>query len=359
MKPGGHADSHGGATVWARAPLVGAALLLSLGAAEAVLRGVYDDLPSLAPLARAETYFGHDAPPIATSPADSMNCRDPPGSTAGGSGHVAPPTREHAFGDGEPTRSILVAGDSVAWGYGVAPEEAWGSQLGAALFQALGNSLSVGVVGVPGGGYCEVLRALHHELDATDPDAVVLQVFADDLEQRAMIILDGAPVVFPASAGSPWVRGLVAHSYAANWAWSRFRARRSPGPTRFISEEGQAGFQSSMKALRERLDELGTDLLVFLLPPSGTAACGGPGPQEQICRWYAEDMDRMEALLWVAGIAPLRLDTLWSNPSAQALPQELRRSQTEPAYVPIHPSAAGHTHLAQALAPQVAAALSP
>jgi hypothetical protein len=217
----------------------------------------------------------------------------------------------------------------------------------------------VGVVGVPGGGYCEVLRALHHELDAADPDVVVLQVFADDLEQRAMIILDGAPLVFPASAGSPWVRGLVSHSYAANWAWSRFVARQSPGPTRFVSEEGQAGFQSAMKALGERLDDQGTAFFVFLLPPSGVKACNRPGPQEQICGWYAEDLNHMEALLVGVGISPLRLDTLWSNPSVQALPQELRRAETEPAYVPIHPSAAGHTHLAQALAPPVAAALSP
>ena len=345
--------------MWARALLFGAGIVLALGAAEAVLRGVYDDLPSVAPLARAEKYFGHDAPPIATSPAGSLDCRDPPGNTAGGSGHVAPPTREHAIGDGEPTRLVLVAGDSVAWGYGVAPEEAWGSQLGAALFQALGSPLTVGVVGVPGGGYCEVLRALHHELDATDPDAVVLQVFADDLEQRAMILLDGAPVVFPASAGSPWVRVLVAYSYAANWAWSQFVARRNPGPTRFISEAGLSGFRTSMTSLRNRLEAQDTPLVVFLLPPAGEEACNRPGPQEQICRWYAEDLDRMEALLEGAGIPPVRLDTVWSNPSTQALPQELRRAETVPAYVPIHPSAAGHIHLAGVLAPHVTEALVP
>jgi hypothetical protein len=204
-----------------------------------------------------------------------------------------------------------------------------------------------------------VLRALHHELDASSPDAVVLQVFADDLEQRAMIVLDGAPVVFPQSSGSQWVRAVVSHSYTANWAWSRYRARRNPGPARFISEAGRAGFQSAMETLRKRLETQDTALIVFLLPLSGAKSCDMPGPQEQICRWYAEDLNRMKALLIQAGLPPLHLDTLWSNPSAHALPQEIRRAETEPAYVPIHPSAAGHTHLAQALAPAVAAALSP
>jgi len=265
--------------------------------------------------------------------------------------------RVHLFGtDTQPEPNLLIAGDSIAWGYGVEPEEAWGAILGQTLQESLQQALTVAVVGIPGGGYCEILRGIHKELDATPPEVVVLQVFADDLEQRAMMLVGGSPVAYPEQARSPITRILATHSYLLNWTWSHWISRNQNTPSRFISPEGQADFQQAMANLRERCQALGTELVVFQIQPAGIASCDNrPAPS---CQWYSEDHTLMATLLQEAGIPAIDLSAIWDHPDRWLLEKERMRMQRESQYVGIHPNPSGQARLAESLAEPTAKALS-
>ncbi|MEE2751720.1 MAG: SGNH/GDSL hydrolase family protein [Myxococcota bacterium] len=326
---------------------------------ETIFRVRFPVLPSLSALQSPEAveFWGHDSPPIATSPSTSSNCQDPPGETRAGSAHVAPPVRRHVFGDDNNARpNILVAGDSIAWGYGVEPTEAWGAILGQTLHQSLNKNLSVSVVGIPGGGYCEILRGIHRELDAAPTDVVVLQVFADDLEQRAMMVVDGAPLVYPAQATHPTTRTLASHSYVFNWVWAHWSSRNQSTTARFISTEGQNNFQQAMSNLKKRTDALDIQLVAFQIQPAGLKACSET--DAPACGWYHEDHSLMTQLLGQAGIQALDLSAIWDNPERWVLEKERMRMQREPNYVAIHPNKQGHALLASALAGNVESALT-
>ncbi len=341
-----------------RASLSLLAGLLAVLLLETVFRFRYPVLPSLSALTSSEAvaFWGHDKPPIATSPTTSSSCQDPPGETRSGSAHVAPPIQVYAFGKENGFRTnILAAGDSIAWGYGVEPRDAWGAVLGETLHRSLEQDLSVTVVGIPGGGYCEILRGIHRELDAIPPDVVVLQVFADDMEQRAMMLVNGVPLASPSQAEHPATRSLATHSYLFNWVWSHWISRNQSTPTRFISPEGQHNFQQAMTHLQKRTEALGIQLVVFQIQPAGIQSCSQR--TAPACQWYIEDHALMAELLQQTGIQAIDLAGVWDDPDRWVLKKERMRMQREPEYVGIHPNKSGHALLANALAGPVEKAL--
>lgn len=323
-------SGHPGARLRRRLALSLLGLCAGLALAEGALRLRYDGLPSLAGV-EGSRYAVHDG--LAYDCATDLTPRDRGGLVAGA---------------GAPGRTMWVLGDSVANGQGVRFEETYGALLAARLAAAEGRAVQVVNMALPGAGACGVLARLEQALGQGAPDLVLLGLFTDDLEARAMVAVEGAPVAFPDRVQQPLGRALVSRSYLANLAWFAGLLGRADRQERFVDSETRASLGPRVAGLVRQVEAAGGRAVVSLVAPVGTPRCAQPPTGR--CAWMAEDGALMARLLADAGVEVADLRGLWPDDPGLLLPQE------RPAELPIHPSAAGHRLLAEALWPHVEAA---
>ena len=95
---------------------------------------------------------------------------------------------------------MLVAGDSITLGDGVEPEESYAGRIAASIAESKGQPVQV-VNGCECHGYCHVIRAVHRHLRDEPFDTILVGLFADDLEQRAVTWKEERFASIPMSLG--------------------------------------------------------------------------------------------------------------------------------------------------------------
>lgn len=332
--------------------------LLAVALGEGLLRLRYDALPSLAPLESSDLeirqFDWSDYPPMKENRDTSPTCREQSYLVRRDG------VEDVRFGPegGTPLR-LWVAGDSVTMGYGVGRGESFGSLLGARLAASAGVPVVVRNLGINGAGFCAVLRRLNENVGADGaPDVVVLTLFADDLEDRALVGVQKRLVALPDRVESGLGRLLVSHSYLANLAWYAVVAgqQEQVEAHRYIDAQGQVLFKDSVRFMQERLKAQGTALVTVLLAPAGLHLCAPSPPEGSRCQWLGPDMDLMAKLLGELGLPFLDLRRVWEGRETLVIAEELDRMKRG-LELGIHPDARGHAVLAEVMWPKVEEAL--
>lgn len=336
-----------------RGALLFTGLLLGLMLAEGALRASYETLPSLAPAKAADfdtepfaTLEGHTGP--FSEDKKCHRVRQP---------GVSPSASVTRSGAGEPPVKLWFTGDSVTRGMGVHPLEAFPEVVADQLAETLGREVVLTNLAYSGAGYCGVLNAVHQHLSAAAPDLVVVVLFSDDLENRAMLRVGGEVVGFPSTVRQPVARRLVRSSYLANLVWfSRIRRAGDP-PRRFVGHGGRRDFAEAQQKLEAEVTAAGGVVLRVILPAPGVPFCP-PGDDElDRCTWMVSDLDLMADMVEDLDMEAVDLREVWSGfSSAPAIPEELRNH--DPGNLPVHPDKSGHIAIADALTPAVAAKLT-
>ena len=340
-----------------KALLVAGGLLLGLGLTEGALRLIYLDLPSVANLAdtpyrvhsfevrgmvsrRRDTDLRCKEASYIDAERNRPGIKDADRLTARTFERASPRT----------PLELWVIGDSVTAGMGIAKGQSFGFHLAGRLSASAGRSVKLLNMGMPGAGYCALLRRAHATLDKRKPQLVVLALFADDLEDRAMMAAYNKPVLFHDRLDQAWQQGLVSRSYLANLIWFVLETQKPRRQRRFIDDKGQASFQGGMAGLRQRVERQGGRLLVLILSPVGFATCPSPPPPHSRCDWMARDMALMKKLLRARKISLLDLGDLWQRVPSRPVGRE--RSLAE-SWLAIHPDIEGHRAIAEAMLPLV------
>ncbi len=324
----------------ARALLVLGGAAVALGLGELGLRLVHRRLPSLAavdaldPRDRGEVQRWTEPVP---QPAD---CHAPPGTH-----RPAHRPKRARLGTG-PRRRVWAVGDSLVQGWGVAPGMSWPEQAAARMAETEGVMVELLRLGSPGLGHCGWVADLHHALDTapegTGPDRVWMQLFADDLERRDMVLVNDRVVALPAHP-------LARRSYLLNRLWFAWKAHQGGAvPDRATDAAGQAAFRRVMRALVDRLDEQGIPATLLLVPPAGIARCAARERPWGDCDWLAADQDLMARLLTAEGIPFVDLRGRWHETDPGTLPDE-EQAWTARGRLPVHPGPAGHAAIATAV----------
>jgi len=251
-------------------------------------------------------------------------------------------------GPGE-ARSLWVTGDSVAKGFGVAEKDGVAARLGRHLSGHLGAKVQVRNLAINGAGFCLYMSHLLTRLEeGPAPDALVLLLFADDLEHRAMMAVGDGVVAFPDRIESPAGRALAENSYLANLTWMvSLMANQGKVPQRFIGSRGRKIFVGTMKLLVQQVQMARIPLVTALVAPTGLHLCPKDPPPASRCRWLDKDMTLMAALLTEAGVPFLDLRELWKGKNNKLiLADELERMRQSPE-IAVHPSSEGHELLAK------------
>lgn len=311
-----------------------AALVVGLGLAEAALRLYHGTLPSLAALQdRPDLVERYRVAPGQRMREDLACDRE----IADARGRDVP------VGQGSRDLRLWVSGDSMAYGMGVEPGQGFADRLAARLQQSLPDTrVHLRNLSLPGLGYCGALEQVHSELQHGRPDLVLLSLFADDLESRALLAKDGRLVGLPHTIRQPALRWLARRSYAVNLAWFVMRPKPT-GALRFIDAIGQEAFQRNLRALVDRVEGLGARPVVVLLNPVGAPRCDSRRATEDRCGWMLADADLMARLMDEAGLPFIDLRRLWEQVPAAPIAAEREMA------VPIHPDAAGHAAIAEAV----------
>lgn len=326
-----------------RLGLVLGGVLLAVGLGELGLRLLLPDLPSLAALHEGEWGDREDVRRWTDPPTDPATCGE-------AQTHRPQRLRTTVHGQGEP-RTLWVVGDSLVHSWGVDWPASWPAVAADAVAVQHGRRLSLSRLGASGFGYCRNAAALNHLLDLQTPDAVVFQLFADDLERRSVVLVGDAVAAVPRHP-------LTRHSYLANRLWLSWTTRLgSAQPERDADAVGLARFMRVMSALGARLDDRDIPWLVVLVPPAGVERCGEGAEAWSDCDWLRGDLDRMAEELRSTAIPTLDLRTLWREEAPGTLPDE-EQAWTERGRLPVHPAAAGHAAIGQRVAETLASALS-
>ncbi len=333
-----------------RAVLVFAGLALGVALAEVALRTVHERLPSLAPAKAAdfdtepfETLEGHISPFHGDKRCHRVRTPGPSPSET---------TTHH--GTGGPPLALWFTGDSVTRGMGVDLDDAFPVLVAEDVAAALGREVVLTNLAYSGAGFCGVLNAVHQQLSVATPDLVVVVLFSDDLEDRAMMRMGGEVVGFPSTVGHPLGRRLVRGSYLANLAWFVWLQRDTDPPRRFVGHGGQHAFAKAQQKLDDEVASAGGAVLRVLLPAPGVPFCAAATDDADRCAWLVSDLDLMASLLEDAGTRSLDLREVWASFSrAPGIPEEVDFDAE--GNVPIHPDPTGHRTIADALAPPVAA----
>ena len=335
-------------SLFARLIVVVLALLLAISLGELVLRVIYPTLPSLAALLDSSfklkkfNWDGHPGAQVAQ--ASDLQCVP--------ASYLHNPNQKPSVivgkGPGEP-HNLWVTGDSVAKGFGVAQKDGVAERLGRRLSDHLGARVQVRNLAINGAGFCLYMSHLLSRMEeGPAPDALVLLLFADDLEHRAMMAVGDSVVAFPDRIQSPTGRALVENSYLANLTWMvSLMANQDKVPQRFIGTRGRKIFVGTMKLLVQQVQLARIPLITALVAPTGLHLCPENPPPASRCRWLGQDMALMAALLTEAGVPFLDLRELWKGKDeGLILADELERMRNSPE-IAVHPSAAGHKLLAE------------
>ncbi len=327
-----------------RALLVCGGVGVALAAGEGWLRSSHSTLPSLAAL---EGYRGRE--PFLARFLDSAqqgftleHCDQPP---PGGA-----PVRRDLHGQGSRELTLLVAGDSVAHGWGVSDGAGWADHLADTVARETTAAVELVRTGAPGQGYCNWVAETHGALDSgLEPDLAVLQVFADDIEQRGMVLIDGEVAAVPGFGLPVPARELARRSYLANRLWFAWATHfGKPTPDRIDGLKGRAQFLAAVQDLGARFDQQGTPWTVALVAPAGRHLCDEDPRVETDCRWLEEDGESLARWLDHGGVPWVDLRTVWQSEPSDLLDREIFELERRHR-LPVHPGPAGHRALAVGL----------
>ncbi len=329
-----------------------AGLGLGLGGAELALRAAHPTLPSLEALARSDT----------REVGEFMRWSDPARREAG---CVPAPDQQRlhyrqrsatyapaGMGPDPSALRLWVAGDSLVAGWGVGPDRAWPHGLARGAAEALGRRVQLTTVGGGGLGYCEILQDLHILLARSKPDLIVVQVFADDLEQRALLLLEGGVVARPdlAPGALAW---LARRSWLANRVWFAQVSRLGGAePIRALDDEGRADLERAWDLLEARAREQGAEVLFALVPPAGIERCAAGDPSWSDCDWLSYDQGWLAEALRAGGHRWVDLRGIWAQHDPETLPDEEAAWEAR-GRLPVHPGLGGHRAIVEATLPAV------
>lgn len=334
---------------------VGVAVGLLLG--ELALRLTSPDLPSLAVLGSVDRHDREEFQRWSDPPdriSDDCTVGDRPGPRKAVSVQKIDATERE--GPRPAALDLWVAGDSVVQGWGVHPSESYPAQLAHALSATRDRPVRLRRLGTHGVGYCGWLANLDLYLSGEkDPDAVVLQLFADDLELRNVVLIQGRPVAQPGRAEPAWLRPFVVHSYLANRLWLAHLTHLAPPTPRRHGD--RATFLRALSQATTRLDARDIPWVLALVPPAGIGRCTQASEPWSDCAWLQSDLDLMAD--WLGGSLPfLDLRDLWTGmePSTLEIEETAWRARGR---LPVHPGREGHAELARRIWPALEAALEP
>lgn len=245
-------------------------------------------------------------------------------------------------------------------GPGVRPEQTAAWRIGNQVATELGRQVTLVNAGLNAAGYCGVIRAVHHHLDEASVDAVVVALFADDLEQHALTLVNGTLRADPHRLEPGPMRTFLSHSFLANavWfaglKWALVEQKSTPawvdrGP-RLVPQKTVDNLVASIRHLEKRVAPTWA-----LLGPTGLPSCPEqPSPTSE-CGWLVDDLDTMSASLAQEAEFFVDLQGVWGDEDALASEVD---SQKQSGRIAVHPNAAGHQKIAAALLPQVLEKLS-
>jgi hypothetical protein len=305
-------------------------------------------LPSLS--AGFQAFSPVDRPGVTPTEPDQLGCveADPHG--------MAPTAWAWMVGrdlDAEPIK-LLVAGDSVTLGAGVRPGKTWAVAIGERLSAARSRPVEIINAGVNAAGYCGVMRAVHHHLANEHFDKVVIAFFADDLEQRAVVLADGKLRADPSQIPGP-VGAVLGHSFLANWIWFQALVLAvEPGsmwapksavdrPGRTIPPDTRANLAAGLEGLKPVVD------LWLLNPPAGMSLCADNPKPGTDCDWLSADMDIIAGALEAAGLRWIDNRRLFDGADHQSMLGVERAWFKRDGRLPVHPSSVGHAAIADAV----------
>ncbi|MGB0640849.1 MAG: SGNH/GDSL hydrolase family protein [Myxococcota bacterium] len=346
-------------------------VLMGLGALvamEVALRLVYVGLPSLS--VEMQPFEPQNRPSVVATGPDLPLCHEPKQERPQGAGEAeAPPVGWVRLipGEGEPL-IVFVVGDSVALGAGVQPEQTYAYGIADRLGSMTSRPVKLFDLGYNAASYCGYLQELHHHLDRLTPDLVVVHMFADDLEQQALVLTGGVLRADPSQMDNPVFSSLLTHVYVANWVWWQGldlvvrRATSGGGTTpewvergpRIIPQKTINNFGNSMVHVAERLQELGVAQFTFLTSPVGWGLCPEmPSPTSE-CGWLAHDMHAMSAKLDATKVSWSDMKDIWGSDLSSVQDLEMRFYR-EQGRLPIHPNEDGHRRILEAVWPSIEA----
>jgi lysophospholipase L1-like esterase len=257
-------------------------------------------------------------------------------------------------GEGPPAR-VLFAGDSVTLGQGVRPEGTFAVRMSEDLAKARGVPVEVVNAGVNAAGYCGIIRSVHHHHENETFDRTVITLFADDLEQRAVVLEGGDLRANPALIDG-WVAWAATESFTVNWVW--FQAlhwavdRATAGGTQapeYVSIAGRTVPSRTMENLARSIEGLADkDVLWLLVAPVGLSLCEVDADPTSECAWMAADGDRIAAALDAAGVKWVDLRGLWATGDTSAVQTVEMSWWRNQGRLPVHPNPDGHAQIAEA-----------
>ena len=254
-----------------------------------------------------------------------------------------------------PTLRMLVAGDSITLGEGVRPEETYAARVGQSISKSEQRPVEVVNAGVNAGGYCHVIRAVHEHLKEETFDLIVIGLFADDLEQRAVTLEDGEVRADPRLVEG-FIGNMATRSYLFNWVWFQLLkvavlqqtggghhpAHHVTRPGRQIPARSLANFSKSIEGL------MPYNPVFVLIPPVGGPLCPTSPQAGSECDWLYTDMEEMAERIAAIDARLVDLRELWSDGADHTQSIE-RRWWREHQRLPVHPNPAGHERIAEAL----------
>jgi len=316
---------------------------LMVAAVEVGLRVQSDDLPSMR--GGIQPFSPTERPAVVAMQPDVQGCieADPHGD--------APQAWGWMIGEGEPHK-LLFAGDSVTLGQGVRPAETFAVQMGLAYAATHGVAVEVVNAGMNAAGYCGVIRAVHHHHAKESFARTVVALFADDLEQRAVVLEGDALRANPALLDGA-IASLATHSHAVNWLWHAGLTRSVQRqldeggalpphitiPGRTIPSETINNLKASIEGLAK------FNPLWLVIPPAGLSHCvATPDPRSE-CAWLVDDMDRIAAVLASTGSDWVDLRTIHGADFTLNVEMAWWRREGR---LPVHPNRQGHKAIAAA-----------
>ena len=335
--------------IYLRFVLVIASLVFGALLSEISLRMVYSRLPSIVALSEVEYELlsknRQDMEDLA-GPLESLHCN---GSVLLGrsEGSPAKPTAKDF--------RLAVVGDSVVAGVGAEPGHGVADLLSSKLQQRTGRSTELVQLGLPGGDICDVVGMARSEL-VHRVDAMVLVLFADDLQNYKMMNFNSKLIAFPEKISGWFPRVLATNSYLANFVWlATLPYTQSSWRT---SGDFSRLFVELVESLVARAKAQNTPLVVALLAPAGLPYCPRHSPSESFCGWMKRDMDLMARLLDALGMPYVDLRTIWDDrPPLYDKEEEGAFHGPAVGGMAIHPSTKGHEVLADAIMPALLKAL--
>ena len=180
----------------------------------------------------------------------------------------------------------------------------------------------------------------------------MIGLFADDLEQRA-VVLDGEHVRANPTQLDGWVARLASEWYAFNWVWHAAVSaavkdvvasgdRLPPHvmlPGRTVPKATLANLERAVRAAAA------FDPIYLLVPPAGLRLCPeNPDPTSE-CGWMVADMRRMAEVLDSANAAWVDLRTVPKEGHVLGVEHAWWRRDGR---LPVHPNADGHRAIADA-----------